>query len=239
VSDLTPSQKDSVQHLPDPAICRATANVPSYPKCLVNNPAHCDYALGLGSVYFCQHPQKQEIIARTVAETQAEQRGINLNLLVFDREHRQECRLALGDTLDTGALLSVGFKPLGLRARPFIRIPTTRGHSAYMTRNCGIRCFSQTPHPLELGPDQGPGGLWEISSLALFRDDVLRQIAFQLRSNPYAVEFYATKFRKLAEDAIGFPQALSGKLVTWEDGRNVLVSRLKGHDTFVVWVFQV
>ncbi|GEM_PF-2135739 len=74
---MPPLQKTPVQHLPDPAICRAKAGVPNYPECLVDDPAHCDYSLGFGGIYFCRHPQRQEIVAKTVAGTKPRQQGIH------------------------------------------------------------------------------------------------------------------------------------------------------------------
>ena len=55
--------------LPDPAICRAVIIVrPDLIKCLVSNTATCPYAMNYGGAYFCNHPNKQEIVKITEAE---------------------------------------------------------------------------------------------------------------------------------------------------------------------------
>ena len=54
--------------LPDPAICRARIHVPpDLVDCLVVNPYRCPYAMNYGGDYFCNNPEKLEIVKRTVA----------------------------------------------------------------------------------------------------------------------------------------------------------------------------
>ena len=54
--------------LPDVAICRAGhAGFGDYADCLVDAPSDCPYALSFGFHYFCRHPEREEIIARTKA----------------------------------------------------------------------------------------------------------------------------------------------------------------------------
>ena len=56
------------RRLPDPAICRAKhAGFDDYADCLVDAPDDCRYALRFGFRHLCQHPERAEIIARTVA----------------------------------------------------------------------------------------------------------------------------------------------------------------------------
>ena len=43
-----------------------------YADCLVDGSSDCRYALSFGFHYFCQHPEREEIIARTKASTASE-----------------------------------------------------------------------------------------------------------------------------------------------------------------------
>jgi hypothetical protein len=62
----TPSEPKPERKLPDPAICRAKhAGFGDYADCLVEYPYQCAYALHFGQDFFCQHPQRADIIART------------------------------------------------------------------------------------------------------------------------------------------------------------------------------
>jgi len=62
----TSSEPGPERKLPDPAICRAKrAGFGDYADCLVHLPVECGYALRFGEGYFCQHPQRADIIART------------------------------------------------------------------------------------------------------------------------------------------------------------------------------
>ena len=50
------------------AACRAKANgIGNLVECL-GEPHHCQLALRFGHVFFCQHPQRMKIAARTVAK---------------------------------------------------------------------------------------------------------------------------------------------------------------------------
>ena len=62
------SEPKPQRKLPDVAICRAQpAGFGDYVKCLVHFPVECEYALSFGYEYFCLHPQRADIIARTKA----------------------------------------------------------------------------------------------------------------------------------------------------------------------------
>jgi hypothetical protein len=57
--------------LPDPAICRAKLIVhPDLVDCLVPNARLCPNAMNYGGAYFCNHPDKLEIVKATEAEKQ-------------------------------------------------------------------------------------------------------------------------------------------------------------------------
>ena len=59
--------------LPDPAICRAKIIVqPNLVDCLVSNPHRCPYAMNYGGAYFCNNPEKLEIVKITEAERRRE-----------------------------------------------------------------------------------------------------------------------------------------------------------------------
>jgi hypothetical protein len=52
--------------LPDMAICRAVKmEYGSFVSCLVNSPGRCPYLFCLGYEFFCEHPDREGIIART------------------------------------------------------------------------------------------------------------------------------------------------------------------------------
>ena len=56
------------RHLPDPAICRAKfAGFGAYVDCLVESPIGCQYAQGFGNGFFCNNPERAQIVARTEA----------------------------------------------------------------------------------------------------------------------------------------------------------------------------
>jgi hypothetical protein len=60
---------DSKRALPDPEICRAKhAGFGDYVDCQVPNPDRCIYALSFGGSYFCLHPERFEIVARTESD---------------------------------------------------------------------------------------------------------------------------------------------------------------------------
>ena len=52
--------------LPDPAVCRARnlGNDDLF-DCLISAPYECQYALHYGDSFFCRHPERKEIAART------------------------------------------------------------------------------------------------------------------------------------------------------------------------------
>lgn len=51
--------------LPDPSICRAQRVLPTLVECLVVKPRPhgCPYATPFGSGIFCEHPERERIIA--------------------------------------------------------------------------------------------------------------------------------------------------------------------------------
>ena len=54
--------------LPDPAICRAKIQIPpDLVLCLVFNPKRCPCAMNYGGTYFCNNPEKHEIVKATEA----------------------------------------------------------------------------------------------------------------------------------------------------------------------------
>ena len=54
--------------LPDPAICRAKITVsPDLVDCLVVKPYRCPCAMNYGGAYFCNNPEKLEIVKHTDA----------------------------------------------------------------------------------------------------------------------------------------------------------------------------
>jgi len=60
------SEPNPQRKLPDVAICRAQpAGFGDYVKCLVHFPVECEYALSFGYGYFCKHPERDQIVART------------------------------------------------------------------------------------------------------------------------------------------------------------------------------
>lgn len=57
---------------PDLAKCRAKlAGFENYTDCLVKFGAVCEHAMSFGHGYFCRHPERDQIIARTKAENEA------------------------------------------------------------------------------------------------------------------------------------------------------------------------
>ncbi len=53
--------------LPDPEICRAKAHTSEFADCLAKSSGLCPYILYFGVGCFCRHPQRKQIIARTLA----------------------------------------------------------------------------------------------------------------------------------------------------------------------------
>jgi len=54
--------------LPDPAVCRARQIHDELVECFVEQAVECKYALRYGFGWFCRHPQRHGIVARTKAE---------------------------------------------------------------------------------------------------------------------------------------------------------------------------
>lgn len=50
---------------PDLERCRARATTFGYVECQVDRPALCPYSLSFGFSYFCLHPERESIVART------------------------------------------------------------------------------------------------------------------------------------------------------------------------------
>lgn len=49
--------------LPDPAVCRARdSGLASYTDCLVQHAFACPHAMRFGEGFFCQHPQRHEMV---------------------------------------------------------------------------------------------------------------------------------------------------------------------------------
>ena len=59
------------QPLPDPEICRARHVARGEAECLVENPIRCPHKLHFGNGYFCMHPERKQIVARTEREKHA------------------------------------------------------------------------------------------------------------------------------------------------------------------------
>jgi hypothetical protein len=60
------SEPKLLRKLADAAICRARhAGFGNYVDCLVDLPTECKYALSFGYGYFCKHPERDQIVART------------------------------------------------------------------------------------------------------------------------------------------------------------------------------
>ncbi|MBI5685804.1 MAG: hypothetical protein HZC54_12080 [Verrucomicrobia bacterium] len=53
--------------MPDPDVCRARQVQADLYECLVKNPHRCRYAQAYGYGFFCRHPERKEIVARTEA----------------------------------------------------------------------------------------------------------------------------------------------------------------------------
>jgi hypothetical protein len=71
--DSRRSARRPERKLPDPAVCRAKpAGFGDYADCLVDAPFECRYVLGFGFHYHCLHPERAEIIARTMAARRPE-----------------------------------------------------------------------------------------------------------------------------------------------------------------------
>jgi hypothetical protein len=51
--------------LPDPAVCRAQRVLPTLVECLVLKGYLCPYAIPFGSGLFCEHPERDRIVALT------------------------------------------------------------------------------------------------------------------------------------------------------------------------------
>lgn len=59
-------QVEAARRLPDAAVCRARAYGDNcLVNCLVSEPDACEHALQFGNAYFCCHPERVKIVART------------------------------------------------------------------------------------------------------------------------------------------------------------------------------
>lgn len=56
------------KQLPDLAACRALRVLPTLVECLVVKGHLCPYATPFGNGLFCEHPERDQIVARTKAE---------------------------------------------------------------------------------------------------------------------------------------------------------------------------
>ena len=60
---------DGSPNLTDAKTCRAqSSGFADYADCLVKDPARCAHALRFGYSFFCQHPERLEIVKRTKME---------------------------------------------------------------------------------------------------------------------------------------------------------------------------
>ena len=60
-----PAKPQPLGHLPDVAVCRARHNFATMYECLVYLPYGCPHVLTFGYSFFCQHPDRAAIAART------------------------------------------------------------------------------------------------------------------------------------------------------------------------------
>jgi len=66
MEDDRDEQQTPPRTLPDAAICRVENIVPcKLFGCLVTAPSSCPHALPFGKGYFCLHPEREQIAART------------------------------------------------------------------------------------------------------------------------------------------------------------------------------
>lgn len=77
MSDSSDQKKGAERLLPDPVICRAQRVLPTLVECLVIRPKphNCPHATFFGSGIFCEHPNREGIIARTNAEKKSDAQG--------------------------------------------------------------------------------------------------------------------------------------------------------------------
>ncbi|MFA5191957.1 MAG: hypothetical protein WC740_14600 [Verrucomicrobiia bacterium] len=52
---------------PNLGICRARASAPDYPICLMHESSRCPYSLSFGMARYCRHPERAQIVAKTIA----------------------------------------------------------------------------------------------------------------------------------------------------------------------------
>lgn len=55
----------TLRKLPDPAVCRGEIIRAQLVECMVEKPEDCPHALAYGCGFFCRHPERFEIAART------------------------------------------------------------------------------------------------------------------------------------------------------------------------------
>ena len=51
--------------LPDPKVCKARGWIGSYAMCLVEGPFECGYVISFNTGFFCTHPNREQIVAKT------------------------------------------------------------------------------------------------------------------------------------------------------------------------------
>jgi hypothetical protein len=63
-----PSPGGPKPDLPYSGNCRARSlwSINEFAECLVPPPQNCGYAVSHGDHYYCRHPQRQEIVIRTI-----------------------------------------------------------------------------------------------------------------------------------------------------------------------------
>jgi hypothetical protein len=67
-NDGTGSEPEPTRRLPSISNCRARrSGIGDFVDCLVNRPYDCEHALSFANGFFCLHPQRAEIVARTEA----------------------------------------------------------------------------------------------------------------------------------------------------------------------------
>ena len=60
-----PAKPPPPRQLPDPAVCRAKHSFENLYDCLVYLPYGCPHVLSFGFSFYCQHPDRAAIAART------------------------------------------------------------------------------------------------------------------------------------------------------------------------------
>lgn len=74
-TDNNDKLKKDYRPLPDLAACRALRVLPTLVECLVMKGHLCPYSTPFGSGLFCEHPERDQIVARTKAEREKPRNG--------------------------------------------------------------------------------------------------------------------------------------------------------------------